>query len=97
MKSLFTERSSRRKTLGLIGALTLLAPVGLGAAPAQAITVSEVTSSPAKAADNTTCGFYLSGILARYNHCIPTEENVLVHVTSLLDPGAPPGLDGGST
>lgn len=97
MKSLFTERPSRRKNLGLIGALALLIPVGLGVAPAQASAVSAVSAAPAEAAANTTCGFYMSGILAQYNHCSTTGENVWVHVTSIIAPGAPPGLGGGST
>ena len=39
----------------------------------------------------------MEGILAHYNHCSNDGTNVFVQVTSVVAPGAPPGLGGGLT
>lgn len=88
-----TSTSQRKTKLGAFAAVLAAIAVSFGATPAVAAGPGPSTA----VSSSTPCGFHMDGILARYNHCSHDGSNVYVQVTSLVTPGAPPGLGGGLT
>lgn len=80
------------KFLGACLASLLILGTTLGiAAPAQAVTENQQAVAAAQ------CGYHLEGLIAYYNNYSDNGTNTWVSITSIIDPGSPPGLGGGKT
>jgi len=101
-KSAIARKSKIGALAAIVAAFTFFGvatPAVASGPAAAAATTAPAASTPASVAavTATPCGFHMEGILAHYNHCSNDGTNVFVQVTSVVAPGAPPGLGGGLT